>query len=207
MCCIARSAPRNAPPSAREQLRRSRACTVDGGQRRPRPLDLGGVRALVRVGLRRTGRTPSARRDPRATTAKNLYDGVPLEEVYKSAILSARALIEKDPAYSLRHRAPAAAHDPPRGARRGGRRRPQMATRYAEYFPEFISRASRPSCSTSGSRSSTSSGSARRSSPSATCSSPTSACRRCTTATSCTSTAHASSCRRPSSCAWRWAWR
>ncbi len=33
-------------------------------------------------------------------TVKNLYDGVPLDEVYKSAILSARALIEKDPAYS-----------------------------------------------------------------------------------------------------------
>ena len=31
---------------------------------------------------------------------KNLYDGVPVEEVRKSAILSARALIEKDPAYS-----------------------------------------------------------------------------------------------------------
>jgi ribonucleoside-diphosphate reductase alpha chain len=33
-------------------------------------------------------------------TVKNLYDGVPLDEVYKSAILAARALIEKDPAYS-----------------------------------------------------------------------------------------------------------
>ena len=41
----------------------------------------------------------------------------------------------------------------------------------------------------------------------ATCSSTTSACRRCTTATSCTSTSSASRCRRPSSCAWPWAWR
>jgi ribonucleoside-diphosphate reductase alpha chain len=31
---------------------------------------------------------------------KNLYDGVPVEELYKSAILAARTLIEKDPAYS-----------------------------------------------------------------------------------------------------------
>ena len=33
-------------------------------------------------------------------TLKDLYDGVPVEEVRKSAILSARSLIEKDPAYS-----------------------------------------------------------------------------------------------------------
>ncbi|MGS0742468.1 ribonucleoside-diphosphate reductase subunit alpha [Glaciimonas sp. GG7] len=31
---------------------------------------------------------------------KNLYDGVPVEELHKSAILAARALMEKDPAYS-----------------------------------------------------------------------------------------------------------
>ena len=34
-------------------------------------------------------------------TIKNLYEGVPLEQVFDSAILSARTLIEKDPAYSL----------------------------------------------------------------------------------------------------------
>ena len=33
-------------------------------------------------------------------TFKNLYDGVPVEELHKSAILAARALMEKDPAYS-----------------------------------------------------------------------------------------------------------
>jgi ribonucleoside-diphosphate reductase alpha chain len=36
-----------------------------------------------------------------AETVKNLYDGVPVEELHKSAILAARALMEKDPAYSL----------------------------------------------------------------------------------------------------------
>jgi ribonucleoside-diphosphate reductase alpha chain len=35
-----------------------------------------------------------------AATVKNLYDGVALEEVHKSAILAARALVETDPAYS-----------------------------------------------------------------------------------------------------------
>ena len=34
-------------------------------------------------------------------TIKNLYDGVPIEQVFDSAILAARTLIEKDPAYSL----------------------------------------------------------------------------------------------------------
>lgn len=35
-----------------------------------------------------------------AETVKNLYDKVPVEELHKSAILAARALMEKDPAYS-----------------------------------------------------------------------------------------------------------
>ncbi len=35
-----------------------------------------------------------------AETMRNLYDGVPIEEVYKAAILAARTLIEKDPDYT-----------------------------------------------------------------------------------------------------------
>ena len=35
-----------------------------------------------------------------AETMRNLYDGVPMEEVYKAAILAARTLIEKDPDYT-----------------------------------------------------------------------------------------------------------
>ncbi len=70
-------------------------------------------------------------------TLRDLYDGVPMDEVRKSVILSARSLIEKDPAYSfvtarlllntVRHEVlgeEVAQAD--------------MATRYAEYFPEFI---------------------------------------------------------------------
>ncbi len=34
-------------------------------------------------------------------TLRDLYDGVPMDEVRKSAVLAARALIEKDPSYSL----------------------------------------------------------------------------------------------------------
>ena len=38
--------------------------------------------------------------DPAERCSADLYDGVPMDEVRKSPILAARALIEKDPAYS-----------------------------------------------------------------------------------------------------------
>jgi ribonucleoside-diphosphate reductase alpha chain len=72
-------------------------------------------------------------------TIKNLYDGVPIEEVHKSAILAARSQLEKDPAYSrvtarlLLHtvRQEVLGIEVPQG---------EMAVRYAEYFPKFIKR-------------------------------------------------------------------
>ena len=63
---------------------------LDGGQRRP--LDEAGLRALVAaacVGLKEFTSVEAVLSD----TVKNLYDGVPIEEVHKSTILSARALI------------------------------------------------------------------------------------------------------------------
>jgi ribonucleoside-diphosphate reductase alpha chain len=41
---------------------------------------------------------------------RNLYDGVPMEEVLKASILAARTLIEKDPDLHLRHCASALPH-------------------------------------------------------------------------------------------------
>ena len=70
--------------------------TEDG---RSRPLDIAEVRSLIAaacVGL--DGHVDAEA--ILAETVKNLYDGVPVEELYKSAILAARALMEKDPAYS-----------------------------------------------------------------------------------------------------------
>jgi len=66
-------------------------------------------------------------------------NGVPIEEIRKSAILSARALIEKDPAYSFvtarlllnTIRIEILGEEVPQA---------QMNKRYAEYFPEFIKR-------------------------------------------------------------------
>ena len=70
-------------------------------------------------------------------TLKNLYDGVPVEEISKSSILSARTLIEKEPAYSyvtsrlLLHtiRREVLGEEVGQAA---------MARRYAESFPGFI---------------------------------------------------------------------
>src|SRR5262245_57101350 len=64
---------------------------VENGQRKP--LDRDALRALVAAaceGL--TAASPDAILE---TTLRDLYDGVPMEEVRKSAILAARALIEK----------------------------------------------------------------------------------------------------------------
>jgi len=78
-----------------------------------------------------------------AETLKNLYDGVPLEEVYKSAILAARALVENDPAYSyvtaglLLHtiRSEVLGEEVAQSAMAGSDAAPG---RYARYFPDFI---------------------------------------------------------------------
>ncbi|AMP01735.1 ribonucleoside-diphosphate reductase, alpha subunit [Collimonas arenae] len=70
---------------------------TEDGQRRA--LDMGQVRGLITaacIGLEKHVDAEAIL----AETVKNLYDGVPVEELHKSAILAARALMEKDPAYS-----------------------------------------------------------------------------------------------------------
>jgi len=70
---------------------------TDGGQRVA--LDLAALRALIESACSGLGKDVSA--EPiLAETRRNLYDGVPMDEVYKAAILAARTLIEKDPAYT-----------------------------------------------------------------------------------------------------------
>jgi ribonucleoside-diphosphate reductase alpha chain len=74
-----------------------------------------------------------------AETLKNLYDGVPVEELHKSAILAARALMEKDPAYSqvtariLLHtiRKEVFGKEVAQGA---------AAAEYVTYFPQYIAK-------------------------------------------------------------------
>src|SRR5256885_4580553 len=70
-------------------------------------------------------------------TLKDLYDGVPMDEVRKCVVLAARTLIEKDPAYSfvtarllldsIRYEAMGEEAS-----------QADMATKYAEYFPRFV---------------------------------------------------------------------
>ncbi|HQR19894.1 MAG TPA: ribonucleoside-diphosphate reductase subunit alpha, partial [Burkholderiaceae bacterium] len=100
------------------------------------PLDLLRVEALVRSACEGLSEyvTPDA---ILGETVKNLYDGVPLEEVYKSAILAARALIEMDPAYSY-VTARLLLHTMRREVLGEEATQAAMNGRYAEYFPGFI---------------------------------------------------------------------
>lgn len=107
---------------------------LDGSERVA--LDLGELKSLIESACADLGAGVSA--DPiMAETMRNLYDGVPLDEVYKASILAARTLIEKDPDYTFatarlllhtifkeiigREVSPA-----------------ERAQAYADYFPQFI---------------------------------------------------------------------
>ncbi len=107
---------------------------VDGG--RKVPLDREAVRCLIVSACDGLDKAVSVDAILDATL-KNVYDGVPLVELRKSAILAARALIEKDPAYSyvtarlllhtVRHEV--------MGEEVG---QTDMTARYAAYFPGFV---------------------------------------------------------------------
>ena len=70
-------------------------------------------------------------------TRRNLYDGVPIDEVHKAAILAARTLIEKEPAYT-RATARLLLHTIRKEVLGNEVAQTAMAQRYAEYFPPFI---------------------------------------------------------------------
>ena len=109
---------------------------TDGGQRVA--LDLAALRALIESACAGLGKDVSA--EPiLAETRRNLYDGVPMDEVYKAAILAARTLIEKDPAYT-RATARLLLHTIRREILGGEVLQEQMKERYAEYFPRFVKR-------------------------------------------------------------------
>jgi ribonucleoside-diphosphate reductase alpha chain len=70
---------------------------VEGGRRLP--LDMAGLRDRITAACQ--GLSADVKPEPIfAETLRNLYDGVPLEEVHKATILAARTLIEKDPDYT-----------------------------------------------------------------------------------------------------------
>ncbi|CAE6775023.1 ribonucleoside-diphosphate reductase subunit alpha [Paraburkholderia haematera] len=103
-----------------------------------RPLDMAALRGIIESACANLGDAVSA--DPIiAETVKNLYDGVPMTQVYDSAILAARTMIEKDPAYS-QVTARILLHTIRREILEEEVTQGEMAERYAEYFPKFIKR-------------------------------------------------------------------
>lgn len=107
--------------------------TEDG---QSRPLDLEQVRSLITracVGLEKHVDAEAIL----AETVKNLYDGVPVQELHKSAILAARALMEKDPAYS-QVTARLLMHTIRKEVFGREVAQDDAQAHYVEYFPKFI---------------------------------------------------------------------
>ena len=74
-----------------------------------------------------------------AETMRNLYDGVPMDEVYKASILAARTLIEKDPDYTFAT-ARLLFHTIAREVLERDVSPADMSQAYVDYFPGFIRR-------------------------------------------------------------------
>src|SRR6185437_5585607 len=102
------------------------------------PLDTAQLLALIESSCAGLGEVVNATLILKATL-KDLYDGVPLEEVRKSLVLSARALIEKEPAYSY-VTARLLLHSLRFEVLGEEVLQQEMSDRYAAYFPEFIKR-------------------------------------------------------------------
>ena len=106
----------------------------DRGQRVP--LDMPHLRGLIESAC--AGLGADVQPEPiLAETRRNLYDGVPLDEVYKASILASRTLIEKDPGYA-KATARLLLHTIRREILGEEVSAEQMASRYAEYFPQYI---------------------------------------------------------------------
>ena len=100
------------------------------------PLDINNLKRLIEDSCSGLEEAVSAE-NVLNLTVRDLYDGVPFDEVNKSLILSARSLIEKDPAYSY-VTARLLLNDLRREAIGEELTREEMAVRYPTYFPEFI---------------------------------------------------------------------
>src|SRR6186713_71268 len=120
-----------APVSQAPQLH-----VLDGGKKVT--LDIGKLQALIEASC--AGLGADIKPDPIvAETMRNLYDGVPIDEVYKASILAARTLIEKDPDYTYAT-ARLLLHTIRREVLGEEVVQEDMAVRYAEYFPQFIAK-------------------------------------------------------------------
>jgi len=109
---------------------------IDKGQRVP--LDLAQLQSRIETACSGLGADVKAA-PILAETMRNLYDGVPLDEVYKAAILAARTLIEKDPDYTYAT-ARLLFHTISREVLGRDVAQADMQEAYADYFPGFIKR-------------------------------------------------------------------
>ncbi len=100
------------------------------------PLDSARLQALIESAC--AGLGTDVRPEPIvAETRRNLYDGVPIDEVHKAAILAARTLIEKDPGYT-RATARLLLHTIRREVMGEELLHSDMQSRYADYFAQFL---------------------------------------------------------------------
>ncbi len=109
---------------------------MDQGQRVL--LDLGRLRDLIDAAC--AGLGADVRAEPiMAETMRNLYDGVPMDEVYKACVLAARTLIERDPDYTYAT-ARLLFHTIAKEVLGQDVAPADMGPAYVDYFPQFIKR-------------------------------------------------------------------
>ena len=101
-----------------------------------RPLDVAALTALIDSACHGLGEFVSAKTILDGTL-RDLYDGVPIDEVFKAATMTARAMIERDPAYN-KVTSRLLMHSIRREILGEEVSQADMATRYAEYFPLYI---------------------------------------------------------------------
>ena len=109
---------------------------LDNGQRIV--LDLNRLQNLIQDAC--AGLGADIKPDPiMAETMRNLYDGVPMDEVYKASVLAARTLIEKDPDYTFAT-ARLLFHTIAKEVLGKDVDQAEMGQAYIDYFPQFIKR-------------------------------------------------------------------
>ena len=107
---------------------------LDGGQRVA--LDIPRLQQLIEQACAGLGSEVSAAPIV-AETMRNLYDGVPMEEVYKAAILAARTLIETDPGYTYAT-SRLLLHTIAKEVLGADLTQAELAAKYLDYFPRYI---------------------------------------------------------------------
>jgi len=109
---------------------------MDNGQRVV--LDLVRLRNIITDAC--SGLSSDVKPEPiMSETMRNLYDGVPMDEVYKASVLAARTLIEKDPDYTFAT-ARLLFHTIAKEVLGEDVARADMPQAYVDYFPQFIRR-------------------------------------------------------------------